>query len=1057
MSELFDDDPRAAPARPRRSRGRALLITGIVLVLFIFALTGFASIYTDRLWYESAGYGQVFSTLLWTKIGLFLVFGALLGGAVAANVYLAYRYRPLFRPTSREQSNLDRYRDVLTPIRTWVLIGVALVVGAFAGASGLSHWRTYLLWRNAQEFGTDDPYFGHDMGFYVFHLPWWHFVVDFVMATMVIAIIAALVTHYLYGGIRLQATHDRLSGPAQAQLSVLLGLFVLAKGVDYFLDRYDLVTQKNSLFTGMNYTGENAVLPAKNILMAVAVICAILFFLNVWRRTWQLPVVGLALLALSAVLIGMIFPAVVQQFRVKPSEADREDPYIQQNIEATRAAYDLESVQTRSFEPTDDITDTDAATFGEQLVGLTSSVPTVDPRLVSPAFENLQQQRGYYSVSDVLDVDRYEIDGRQRALVLGLRELNQDGVSEDARNWSNLHTVYTHGNGMIAAYANQRDRDDNSQAPSDPESTDTSGRIEWAQGLGSQDDLTAEVGDYESRVYYGEQSPDYSVVGKSSDDAEDVELNLPVPGSTLGTTTTYDGEGDASVGGTFNQLMFAIKFGEPNFLLSGRVNDNSKVLFERDPQSRVEKAAPWLTVDSDAYPAIVDGRILWILDGYTTTDRYPNSQRASFEEMIDDALQDNTTGIQTLPTDEINYMRNAVKATVDAYSGEVTLYAWDEEDPMLKAWEGAFPGTVEPRSALEANTELLQHVRYPEDLFKVQRYQFARYHVEQANDWYENNDRWSVPADPQSDGTYQAPYRVFVNGQDAQNFVLTSVYTPFNRNNLASFVSVNSDGSSADYGQMSVLELSNADADEADQTAGPGQVANEFANNDSINQVLTDLRINARVTFGNMLTFPVAGQMMYVQPVYAQNNQSNTTSYPELRVVLVKYGNDDRRVGWGVDLPTAIRKVFGSTGDSTGGETDNGGQDPIDPPTEPPSGTEQTVQEALDAAIDASLAAFARADSAQQDGDFAQYLVEVDAAEAALSKAGELRQLLDDGETQPDDPAPADLTTSTGGTDTSDGTSGNGAGQSDGDQQSGDGDGQTGGQPDEGSTSAAGG
>ena len=748
MSELFDDDPRAtAPTRTAPRRSRALLITAVVLVLSIFLLTGFASIYTDRLWYQSAGYGQVFSTLLWTRIWLFLAFGVLLGGAVAVNIYLAYRFRPLFRPSSREQTNLDRYRDVVTPIRTWLVIGIGVVVGAFAGASGMSHWRTYLLWRNAQDFNINDPYFEKDMGFYVFHLPWWHFVVDFVMATMVIALIAALVVHYLYGGIRLQNTRDKLSGAAQAQISVLLGLFVLAKGVDYYLDRFDLVTQKNSLFTGMNYTAENAVLPAKNILMAVAVICAVLFFLNVWRRTWQLPSVGLALLALSAILIGMIFPAVVQQFQVKPSEADKEEPYIQRNIEATRTAYDLERVESESYSPGTAAPDDPSA-----LLPLLSTVPLVDPGQVSPTFENIQQDSTFYSVPDVLDVDRYAVDGQERALVLGVRELNQSRLSEESQNWSNLHTVYTHGNGIIAAYANQRDKANEIQDDTSGEGEESvsSGRLEWAQGINTGEaDLSEELGDFESRVYYGELSPDYSVVGRPDDSDNDVELNLPTPGSELGTSTTFDGPGDAQVGSTFNQLMFAIKFGEPNFLLSGRVNENSKVLYEREPAERVEKVAPWLTVDSDAYPAIVDGKIQWIVDGYTTTDRFPNAQRASFESMIQDALQVDT-GLQTLPTDEINYMRNAVKATVDAYSGEVTLYAWDEDDPMLKAWMGAFPDTVKDKS--EMSDQLLEHVRYPEDLFKVQRYQYARYHVDNASDWYQNNDRWEVPDRPAGAG-----------------------------------------------------------------------------------------------------------------------------------------------------------------------------------------------------------------------------------------------------------------------------------------------------------------
>ncbi len=995
MSDLFDDDPRdprGGQTRTAPRRSRALLITGVILVLFILGLTGFSSIYTDRLWYQSAGYGQVFSTLLWTRIALFLAFGAVLGGAVAANIYLAYRFRPLFRPSSREQTSLDRYRDVVTPIRTWLVVGIGVVVGAFAGTSGMGHWRTFLLWRNGGDFGRKDPYFKRDFGFYIFDLPWYHFVIDFAMATTVVALIAALAVHYLYGGIRLQATHDRLSGPAQVQVSVLLGLFVLAKGVDYYLDRFDLVTQKNGLFTGMNYAGENAVLPSRNILVGVALICAVLFFVNVWRRTWQLPSVGLALLALSSVLLGMIWPAIVQQFQVDPSEADKEAPYIEKNIDATRAAYDLEGVETNTLSPDDSLSGLDPAL----LTSSTSSAPLIDPKLVSPAFENLQQQRGYYSVPPVLDVDRYEVEGEERALVLGVRELDQDGLSADARNWSNLHTVYTHGNGLIAAYANQRNSKNQVVAGEGDEGDETQ-PIQWAQGA-AESDLSDELGDFESRVYYGELSPEYSVVGKAQKGDDDIELNLTVPGSDLGEATTYEGGGDADVGGLFNQTMFAIKFGEPNFLLSERVNSGSKVLFERNPQARVEKVAPWLTVDADAYPAVVDGRIQWILDGYTTTDRFPNSQRESFDTMIDDALQVDT-GLQTLPTDEINYMRNAVKATVDAYTGEVVLYAWDESDPLLEAWRSAFPDTVQDRSKM--SDELLQHVRYPEDQFKVQRYQFARYHVEEANDWYENNDRWAVALDPQANGTFQAPYRLFVGGPGSDNFALTSVYLPYNRNNLASFVQVNSDATSDDYGQMKVLELLNADAEtESQQTPGPGQVANEFTTDKQINDALLPLRNNARVTFGNMLTFPISGEMMYVQPVYAQIESSNA-SYPELRYVLVRFGED---IGIGDNLQTAIRDAFRGSGSGAG----SGTTDPDPPPTNSPSASptddptsqppgDQTPQELLDRAVDQAIAAFDAAEAARVDGDFEEYARQLELAEGHLRDAAEYRDQIRGG------------------------------------------------------------
>ena len=975
MSELFDEEEPRPEARPAsRGRTRALVITGGVLVLLFFGITTFASVYTDRLWYDEVGYGQVFSTLLWTKALLFIVFGLLMGAVVGVNMFLAYRFRPLFRPSSPEQAGLDRYRDAVTPIRTWLLIAVSVVIGLFAGASGMGQWRTYLMWRNAQSFGTDDAHFGKDIGYYVFHLPWQHYVVDFVMATTVVALIATVVVHYLYGGIRLQASRDRLSGAAQVQISVLLGVFVLAKAVDYYLDRFDLVNESNRLFTGMNYTSDNAVLPAKNILLGIALICAVLFFLNVWRRTWQLPVVGLALLAVSSVLLGMIWPAIVQQFQVKPSEADKEAPYIADNIDATRTAYNLSPIEYAPYRADP------AGELGEQqLVDQTKTVPVIDPKLVRQTFEELQQGRAYYSVANVLDVDRYELDDQATPVVLGVRELDQDQVDKTDQNWSNLHTVYTHGDGVIAAYANR-------VPPGE-----TGNGIVWAEGIESGQ---SELGEYERRIYFGEKSPDYSIVGKAKEDSPDVELSLPTTGAEEGeesttVTTTYDGKGGVPIGGTFRQFMYAVKFGEPNFLLSGRVNDNSRVLYNRTPTDRVEKVAPWLTLDTDVYPAVVDGRVLWIVDGYTTTDRYPNSQKESFDRMIDDSLQEES-GLQTLPTDEINYMRSAVKATVDAYDGTVTLYAWDEDDPILKAWSSAFPDTVKPRS--EIPDELLPHLRYPEDLFKVQRYQLASYHVTDAGDFYRGNDRWVVPEDPDEKNRFQPPYRMFID-EDADpstptTWSMSSVFVKRDTGNLASFVSVNSDANSKDFGKMQVLEVIEAAA------SGPGQIANEMRQDPEVGNALQRLNVDAATPpiYGNLLTLPVEDGLISVQPVYAV--RAGVSGFPILQYVLVSY---DDQVGIGSNLTEALKSALTSTGDSgdsgneSSGPPNNPNKPPENEPTEPP-GEPASIDEQISRALDQAQKAFDEAEKAKEDGDIPLYLEKLEDGRRLFEKAIELYQ-----------------------------------------------------------------
>ena len=966
MSDVFNGGngsgrPQQRPATdtPPPRRSRALLITAGVLIVGFFVLTTFAAIWTDRQWFDAVDYLEVFSTMFWTRVALFVVFALLMAGFVGLNMALAYRFRPMFRMPSPEQSGLERYRAAINPIRVWLLIGTSVLLGLFAGTSASGQWRSFMLWRNGGEFGDTDPYFDRDIGFYVFDLNWLHYLTDSVMAFAVVALLMAALVHYLYGGIQLQTAHDRLTGAAQVQLSALLGLFVLAKAVDYWLDRFDLVTNSGRLLTGMTYTGENAVLPGKNILMGIAVICAVLFFLNVWRRTWMLPSVGLALLVMSAVLIGMIWPTIVQQFRVNPSEADREAPYIDKNIDATRAAYDLEDIAVEPFS-------SQLTADGElkELEQQTSSAPLVDPLVVNRTFEQVQQVRAYYSVADVLDVDRYEIDGTERALVLGVRELDQSGISEGDQNWNNLHTVYTHGNGMIAAYANQRGADD-SQETSD---------LQWAEGQQANEnaltDLTPDG--YESRVYFGEKSPSYSVVGKTGEGAPDVELDLGNAASAdEGETTTYDGAGGVPVDNLFSELMYAVRFGEPNFLLSGRVHDNSQVLYHRTPQERVQRVAPWLTVDRDPFPAVIDGRIVWILDGYTTTDRYPQAQAESFDTMTDDSLtQDNPFG--TLPTDELNYMRNAVKATVDAYDGTVNLYAWDESDPMLEAWRSAFPGTVQDREDIPES--VLEHMRYPEDLFKVQRYQFARYHVTDPGDFYQGNDRWEVPEDPYAENNYQPPYRLFVNDPTTageETWSLTSTFTPYNKNNLAAFVSVNSDATSEGYGQMQALQLPD------EQTPGPGLIANEMASSDNVRRELQAFNIGETTpNFGNLLTLPVGDGLMYVQPVYA-TRQLSEASYPILQFVIVSFGNE---VGIGDSLVEALADVLGvdpdSVTDPTPPEPNDGGQPP-----------NQSADEQIVSLLQQAQAAFDAADAAYRRGDPVEAAEQLERARRFIGQA----------------------------------------------------------------------
>ncbi|PKH38966.1 hypothetical protein SAMN05192575_103350 [Nocardioides alpinus] len=965
--------PAAASRRPG-----ALVITGIVLVIGFMLLSGFASFWTERLWFRSVGYSGVFTTLLLTRIGLFLVFAGLMAAMVALTIAIAYRFRPLLWPglPGMSDDGMDRYRALLGPRMGWVIGGSAVVMGLFAGASATGQWRNFSMWRHSQSFGTTDPYFNKDVGFYIFELPFWHYIVDYVMALAVVGLMASVLVNYLFGGIRLSARPgERLTSAAQIQVSALLAMFVLAKAVDYWLDRFDLVTNSGSIFTGMGYTDDKAVLPAKEILAGIAVVCALLFLANIWRRTWLLPSVGVALFALSAIILGLILPTVVQAIRVNPNVPDREGPYIQANIDATRKAYALDQVETTTVE--------DAPVTGggqvDELDEATSSVPLVDPKIVSEVFEQQQQVRAYYSVNDVLDVDRYEIAGTDRAVVLGVRELDQQGIDEGDRNWSNLHTVYTHGDGVIAAYANQRPEDDESQSLN----------IQWAEGQEADEDALTSLSEegVESRVYFGETSPDYSVVGKS-DSGNDVELVLPSDEDEESPETTYDGTGGVPVGNLFHKLLYAMKFSEPNFVLSGRVNENSKVLYDRNPRTMVEKVAPWLTVDSDPYPVVVDGRIQWVLDGYTVTDKYPLSQRESLETMTDDALQDNDNGFQTLPTDEINYLRNSVKATVDAYDGTVTLYAWDENDPILKAWDEVFPGLLKDRADIPE--ALVSHLRYPEDLFKTQRYQYQRYHETSAKDWFEGSTRWVVPNEPTDKNSVrkQPPYRFFIDDDGAQRWSLTSVYVPRERETLVAYMSVNSDATDEeDYGKITVRELPDG------RTDGPVQIAAALSTDETVRQeLLSFTNGDAEPIFGNLLTLPIEDSFMYVQPLYTRRDSES--AFPVLSFVLVSYNG---RVGIGETLREAIEdSLDGVVATPDPGDPETPTETPTESPSASPSespsaspttpvpgGTQAQIRDLLRQAE----AAFAEADAAQAAGNTVKWARLMEEGRALIEEA----------------------------------------------------------------------
>ncbi len=938
---------------PTRSRGRALLPTLVILGALLIGFSIFTGFYTDLLWFRSVGFASVFTRTLGAKALLFVIGGLLFAAAVAVNFVVAYRNRPAYQALIPGQQELDRYRMAVDPYKKVVLTVVVTLLGLIAGSTAAGEWRTFLQWRNGTSFGTKDAQFGRDISFFAFDLPWYRFVLGFAFATIIVSLIAAAITHYLYGGLRLQALlGERATPAARVHLSVLLGTFVLLRAVGYWLDRYGLAVNDHRIgkadFTGLTYTDVNALLLGKSILAIISLTCAVLFFANVVRRTWLLPGIGVGLLLLSALLIGGIYPALVQRFQVVPAEPDKEAPYIQRNIDATREAYGITDKDV-------EITDYSAATTAsqEQLRAdsdTAANIRLLDPALLSSTFKNLQQFRPYYDFAKSLNVDRYTINGKRRDVVTSVREVSLNGLPAAQRNWINDHTVYTHGFGFVAALG---------------EETTDGGRPSFvSKDIPPQGDIAVK----QPRVYFGQESPTYSIVGGPKGSTP-LELDFPDDSATSGVrNNTYQGPGGVPIGSGFHKLLFAMKYQEANLLLSDRINSDSKILFTRGPKERVEKAAPWLSLDGDPYPAVVNGRILWIVDGYTTSNGYPYSTRSTLEDVTADSRTTQSTAL-VAPVQRVNYIRNSVKATVDAYSGKVTLYEWDEADPVLKTWRKAFPGTVKNRSAI--SPELESHLRYPEDLFKVQRTLLANYHVTTPQTFYNGSDFWRVPVDPtQANAGLQPPYYLTLRmpGQDKPSFSLTSTYVPTgDRNNLAAFVAVDADPG-PDYGKFRVLQLPRSL-----QINGPSQVQNQLESDDVIAEEINILKRGTIVKNGNLLTLPVGGGLLYVEPVYVQADAA--TSFPLLRKVLVSFGND---VAFEDTLPQALDSLFASQGVDPGIPTDPG--TPTTPPTGQPGGGDNA---ALATALADAQKAIQDSQKALQDGDFTAY----GKAQAALQEA----------------------------------------------------------------------
>jgi uncharacterized membrane protein (UPF0182 family) len=920
ITQRFGQTPASSKPRERQKlTGWKLLLIWlavgiIVLTVGVFTL---ANVITEYFWTDQLGYGEVF-VKQWLFRGIFFLAGFIIGsGIVGLFCVLAFAKRPVYQELSaplisKAFTLVQKYHKI------WLTI-LAILGGLFVGAYWSINWSDLLLIFYAESFGYTDPQFQLDAGFYVFTLPGLNVLITGVISALWITLLNNCLIHYTFGALRYRTRKLIISRNAKIQISIIVILLAIASGIDLFLQRYSTLTQNGERITGAAYTQTHASIPAITILSGVVILIGVTIVVGIISDKLRLIIIAVGSYIVFGAIGNLLLPMIIQRFVVDPNAQNLEAPYIERNIEATNYGFDLD-VETIEYNAKTEA----SAEEVRQDADTTMQIRLLDPQVVSPTFRQIQQNKQYYNFIDTLSVDKYVINGESRDTVIAAREINLDG--NDQRNWVNDHTVFTHGYGLVAAYGNQVTVDGNP--------------LFFEKNIPTVGDLTDAYG-YEPRIYFSPNAPEYSIVGNSG--TENWEFDFPSESSGAGAVTTFSGSGGPSVNNLLLQVLYAIRFGSDQIIFSERVNDESQILFYRDPSVRVKKAAPYLTLDGRVYPAVVDGRIVWIVDAYTTSDSFPYSQMVNLGDVTQDSLTTISNSNRSLNANSANYVRNSVKATVDAYDGSVKLYAWDAEDPILKAWSNIFPNSIRPLS--EISSQLMSHMRYPESLFKIQRSLIAKYHVTDPNQFFSGEDFWKLPNDPTKGSSSaasdvsQPPYYLTLQmpSDESPIFSLSTCFIPggeSTREILTGFLAVSSDaGTEAgvtgeNYGKLRLLELPKNST-----VPGPGQAQNNFNSNAAVSQALNLLQTgSSEITRGNLLTLPIAGGLVYVQPVYVQS--SGNTSFPLMKKVLVSFGDS---IGFADTLAEAMDQVFKADSTNSGTSTSPSPSTPTPTPEPTPT------------------------------------------------------------------------------------------------------------------------
>ncbi|MDH5504573.1 MAG: UPF0182 family protein [Acidimicrobiia bacterium] len=933
-------------ATPRRAN---LIVIAVVLFVAYEVLRRSATFWTDYLWFESVNLTSVW----WTLNGSRLILGAI--GFVLSflilysNLYAAERISPRFDllVIDGQDEMVERFNDWLEPRLRRILLIVAAVFALLSAGTTMDWALPALQFLNPSSFGLVDPVFGNDVSLYVFQLPFMRMVNAWLFTQLVIALIVVAVLHYLNGGIKLLPDRPPEVRPGvKSHVSVIMAALAFTKSWGYLLDSYDLLDAPGEPYRGAFFTDVNAQIPANRLLAIVALVAGFIFLANIWQKRWLLPAVAGGGWLVVALIVGVAYPQIVERFQVSPNFITQETPYAERHMEFTKVGFDLADIEILEFPASNSLTADDLPKNLDTLENLR----LWDPVVLASTYRSSQELRPYYEFDDI-DVDRYELDGRLTQVELGVREMVAD---EQSSGWVNEHLVFTHGFGVVISPAN--------------DVTDQ-GKPDYLVKDIPPLSLVPELEVDEPRIYFGELLEPGSFVYANTDEREvdpDPEFS------------SYEGEGGIRLGGFFRRLAFALRFTDFNTLISGQIDGESQVMMRRNILDMVATTAPFLRTDSDPYMVVVDGNLQWVIDMYSVSDSFPYSQTASTGRLP--AVSRDFPGLP-LPT-RFNYVRNSVKAVVDAYEGTMTFYVVDDADPIIQSWVEVFPDMFTDQADMPDG--LRTHLRYPEDLFRVQSDMYELYHVDEVRELLENSDPWAVATDPSTSELQvtrflsqftpgeqanqvrtMLPYYLLMKlpGEDELSFLIMQPFVPENKENMISFLIAKSDPDS--YGEFIDFRLP-----PNEQFDGPGLIGKDI-NQDSDYSALRTLlgQEGSTIIQGQMLVVPIEESILFVQPIYLQGDGENTI--PEFKRVAMVY---DNRIAIGETLDQALQLTF--PGFAAGVD--------LDPITDIPVGELPTEVAELVAAADAALDEAQRALIA---GDLGTYQAKVDEARDLITEA----------------------------------------------------------------------